>query len=283
MEVAVGIASLTSWSKNIVRVAVLSALAGTAAVSAVGCGNLTGGSLLTYAGEARDEGIRHYNAGQYAEAAGSFQNAIRQRPQDWESYYYLGRTYEAMKNYHQALSQYATARSVLPQTAAGRADTAAKYRILEGLGQAIGLGNDQALEQAAFARTGGPATAEDHLVLAKARRIQGDADAALTEYRAAAQGDPASFEIAKEFGLYLLQLHQKQEAGEELKRAYAIAYRATRKEDEQVNAGLLSLGVIPGPSLAEMRDLRQPLIPQGPIPNIDVRIGEGGQAATPQQ
>ena len=133
MEVAVGLFTLTSWSKNIVRLAVLSALTGTVALT-VGCGNLTGGSLLTYAGEARDQGIRQYNAGEFAEAAGSFQNAIRQRPQDWESYYYLGRTYEAMKNYHQAVSQYVIARNALSQTLSGKNDSVSKYKILEGLG-----------------------------------------------------------------------------------------------------------------------------------------------------
>ena len=258
-----------------VRAAVCGLVLG-AVLSAGGCGS----DIVTFAGESRDQGIKLYNAGQYAEAAGSFQSAIRQRPQDYQSYYYLGRTYEAMKNYHQAVSQYTTARLLMASTIQGEADKDYRLKVVEGLGQSIGLGGDVALEQAAFAKAGGPVSADDHYILAKARRVQGDADAALAEYARATKMAPKDLTIAKEHGLYLAQLRQRDAAVAELKRAYALNYRQNfAQNDEQINGALQQLGVIPGPSLAEQRDLRQPLIPHGPIPNVRLTT-EDGQAST---
>ncbi|HEX8915568.1 MAG TPA: tetratricopeptide repeat protein [Humisphaera sp.] len=275
------LASSPSFKRS-VRVAVCGLVLGGAALSAgSGCG-ATGpmSDIITFAGEARDQGIKLYNAGQYAEAAGSFQSAIRQRPQDYQSYYYLGRTYEAMKNYHQAVGQYVIARRLMASTLQGEADKDYRLKVIEGLGQAIGLGADVTLEQAAFAKTGGPVSADDHYILAKARRVQGDADAALAEYRTAGQMAPKDLTVAKEHGLYLAQLRQRDAAVAELKRAYALNYRQRNAEnDEQINAALQQLGVVPGPSLAEQRDLSQPLIPQGPIPNLRLTTDEG-QAST---
>ena len=256
------------------RVLAVAALASLAGLSG-GCGE-----VITHAGESRQQGIKLYNEGQYPEAAGSFSNAIKQRPQDYESHYYLGRTYESMKNYHQAVGAYRTALSVMTQSLKGSEDVAFRQKVVDALASAIAGGNDPSLEQAAFVKTGGPKSAEDHFILAKARRINGDVDSALAEYAKAAQQDPRNFALAKEHGLYLMQLNQRTRGADELRRAYALNYRARKPDDEQVNTGLRAAGVIPGPSLAEGKDLFQPILPSGPLPEWNVGPQQQQQATT---
>ena len=264
---------VTTWASAGRALAVLG-LAAVAGLSG-GCGD-----VITHAGASRQQGIKLYNEGQYPEAAGAFANSIKQRPQDYQSHYYLARTYESMKNYHQAVGSYRTALSVMTQSLRGSEDAAFRQKVVDGLANAIAAGNDPTLEQAAFVATGGPKSAEDHFVLAKARRINGDVDSALAEYAKAAAEDPRNFALAKEHGLYLMQLNQRTRGAAELRRAYALNYRARRPDDEQVNTGLRAAGVIPGPSLAEGKDLHQPLIPTGPLPALD---GGNPRPQRPQQ
>ena len=252
------------------------------AVAVVGLAGLAGGcgDVITHAGEARQQGIKLYNGGQYPEAAGSFSNAIKQRPQDYESYYYLGRTYESMKNYHQAVGAYRTSLSVMSNSLKGAEDKAFRQKVVDGLASAIAAGRDVSLEQAAFVKTGGPKSGEDYYILAKAKRINGDVDSALADYAKAGSLDPKSFAVAKEHGLYLAQLNQRSKAANELRRAYALNYRARKPDDEQVNQGLRAVGVIPGPSLADGKDLAQPIVPTGPIPEWNVGAQQQQQATT---
>ena len=72
--------------------------------------------------------------------------------------------------------------------------------------------------------------------------------------------------VAKEHGLFLLELNQRTKAAEELRRAYVLNVRARRPDDPQVNDGLRKLDVVPGPSLGEESDLAKPIIPHGPLP-----------------
>lgn len=267
MEVAVQLPSISS----IVRYSRVGLLCSVAAVSALsgGCGD-----VITYAGEARQAGIKLYNEGQYAEAAGSFQSAIKQRPQDYESYYYLGRTHEAMGSYHQAVQAYRTTLTIMSNSLKGPKDEEFRLKALDGLSKAIAAGKDPSLEQAAFAKTNGPSTAEDVWVVAKARRLEGDIDSALVEYAKAASMDPQSQPLAKDYGLFLVSLNQRTAALNELRRAYAINYRKRLPEDPEVTEGLRTLGVVPGPSLADEKDLRKPVIPVGPIPEVKVQVGK---------
>lgn len=241
-------------------------------VSALACGCA---DIVTYAGESRQTGITHYNAGEYPEAAGAFANAIKQRPQDFESYYYMGRTYEAMKNYHQAVGQYRTSLTLMDNALAGKVEPAFRAKAIEGLASSLALGNDATLEAAAFSRTNGPTTAEDHFVLAKVRRIHGDVDMALQEYHQAAELDPKSIAIAKEYGLYLMQLNQRTPGALALKRAWVLNYRARNEADPQVEQALRAANIVPGPSLADQNDLVRPLIPPGPLPEVDLGQANG--------
>jgi tetratricopeptide (TPR) repeat protein len=267
MEVAVHLAKTirSNIMRRIPAGFVLAVAVAGLAGAAGGCGD-----VVTYAGESRQQGIKLYNAGQYPEAAGSFSNAIKQRPQDYESYYYLGRTYESMKNYHQAVGAYRTSLSVMSNSLKGAEDKAFRQKVVDGLASSIAAGRDVSLEQAAFVKTGGPKTGEDYYILAKAKRINGDVDSALADYAKAGKLDPRSFVVAKEHGLFLAQLNQRTKAAAELRRAYALNYAARKPEDEQVNQALRGVGVIPGPSLAEGKDLFQPIVPSGPIPEWNI-------------
>jgi hypothetical protein len=73
--------------------------------------------------------------------------------------------------------------------------------------------------------------------------------------------NPASFDIAKDAGLYLVQIEQKPRAEAALRKAYRL-----KDTDEAVNNALRRLGVVPGPALKEENELRKPLIPRGPLP-----------------
>lgn len=266
MEVAVRLPSFPSISR-LTSVGLLCAATAMVGLSG-GCGD-----IVTYAGEARQQGIRLYNEGKYAEATGSFNSAIKQRPQDYESYYYLARTHEAMGMFHQAVSEYRTTLTLMTNSLKGKTDAEFRLKTLDGLASAISSGKDQTLEQAAFSKTGGPSTGEDVWVVAKVRRLDGDIDSALGEYVEATSMEPNNQPLAKEFGLYLSKLNQRTQAVTELSRAYVINYRKRLPDDPEVNDGLRALGVVPGPSLADQRDLRQPVIPEGPLPEVKVQIG----------
>src|SRR3954465_8777578 len=78
---------------------VLAALAVAAlALSMTGCAD-----MITYAQETREKGIKAYDAGDYALAAGTFRSALKQDPRDYLSDYYLGLSSLQLKNYSQAL------------------------------------------------------------------------------------------------------------------------------------------------------------------------------------
>ena len=92
--------------------------------------------------------------------------------------------------------------------------------------------------------------AGDEWYLAKIYRYSLDPDSAIEAYTAAVLLDPSRFDIAKEAGLYEEGLGQNQKAATTLKAAYA-----DNQDDEQVNAALRRLGVVPGPSLMHQADL----------------------------
>lgn len=226
------------------------------------------GGLITYAAEARQQGVDLYNQGKYADAAGSFQSAVRQDPRDYRSYYYLGRTYEAERQYFQAVQAYRTSLEVMARSLVGREDVALRQKVLESLASAAGHGDSRELEQTALQNRQTP-TAEDYFVLAKVYRHHGDVDSALDAYSRAASMDPNNVFVAKEYGLFLTQVGQNARAGQELGRAYVLNRRQRRPEDPEVIGGLRRVGVVPGPSLGDEKDLAPPLVPVGPLPSAE--------------
>jgi len=82
--------------------AILAAFIGGAALlSITGCAD-----MLTYAKDAKRDGIQQYNDGKYADAVGSFKNAARQDPTDPDTEYWLGLSFEQNKDYHEAIVAY---------------------------------------------------------------------------------------------------------------------------------------------------------------------------------
>lgn len=212
----------------------------------------------------RDTGLKLYRQGNYAEAAGAFRNAARQEPRDYKSHYYLGQSYEAMQQYQQAIQAYKSSLDTMQVTLTGRADDAFRLQVLDGLASAIGKSSDRNIEIDLLEKqAAGKPTAQDHFLLAKIYRYGGDPDLAIQHYRTAARLRRDDFYIQKEFGLYLEQLGQSQEAADPLSRAYALDTK-----DEQVVAALRRIGIEPGLSLKDEGELSRPVIPKGPIPRL---------------
>lgn len=217
---------------------------------------------LSYAKDARRDGMSLYNEGNYTEATAAFANATRQDPRDYKSYYYLGASTQAQHQYQRAISAYHSCLGVMPLTLEGKNNIAFRYRAIDALATAISKSQGQHVETVALEqKCAGKASVEDQWLLAKIYRYTGDADAAIEAYNKAVRIDPEHFTIAKEAGLYEQGLGQTQAATFALRRAYAI-----NPYDQQVTDALRRLGVVVGPSIKEERNLAQPALPRGPLP-----------------
>lgn len=236
--------------------------------------------VVTFAKDSRQKGIQQYAEGNYQDAAGSFQNAIRQDPRDFRSHYYLGESYAQQGAYQQAINSYQSSLEVLDLSLVAQTEEGHQFRhqVIDGLAKAIAKGHLSTTNPTLPAP--GKRPAEDALLRAKVARYGGDPDAAVQTYAEAANLDPRDFYIAKEAGLYLEELGQTRQADQVLRRAYAI-----NPNDEQVASALRRLGIVPGPSLKERNALATPPVPLGPIPEVDwskvVNGGGGGQSPQP--
>ncbi|HET6246991.1 MAG TPA: tetratricopeptide repeat protein [Tepidisphaeraceae bacterium] len=229
-----------------------------------GCAEATVNTL-----QSRNAGIKQYNDGEYAEAAGTFRSTIRSNPSDYGSHYFLGACLAKMGQYEQAIEQYKATLVIMSNDLVGREDHAFRLQCLNSLADAAVASKDRDTQSILVA--GAPAW-ESQFLLAKIARAQGDADAAVEAYSQAALLAPKEFAIAKENGLYLLQLSQKDKARVELRRAYAL-----NSKDEQVASALRQVGVVPGPSLKNEDDLAKPIVPVGPIPEVDLVVPASGK------
>ena len=236
----------------------------------VGCSD-----VLTFAEKDRDSGMQAYNDADYPKAAGAFRAALRQDPRDYRSHFYLGQSSLQMQNYQQAIVAFRSCLDTQNVTLLGRDDNEIRLKAIDGLAQAI-VKSDESdsevnrLEQ--LARSGkGPGAARQFFTLAKIYRYRKLPDMALDYYNRSTLDDPKNFDYAKEYGLYCEQLQQSARAQEALHHAYAL--NAT---DKDVTDALRRLGVVPGPSLRSKTDLAQPLLPKGPLPEVDLdKVKEG--------
>ena len=240
--------------------------------SAGGCAD-----ALTYAKDARRDGMSLYNEGNYTEATAAFANATRQDPRDYRSYYYLGASNEAEHQYQRAISAYHSCLDVMPLTLEGKNNVAFRNRAIDSLATAISKSESQHEETTSLEqKCAGKANVEDQWLLAKIYRYTGDADAAIEAYNKAVRIDPDNFTIAKEAGLYEQSLGQTQSATFALKKAYAI-----NPNDQQVNDALRGQGVVVGPSLKDSHDLAQPAMPRGPLPEWNASRTNNAPAESP--
>jgi tetratricopeptide (TPR) repeat protein len=218
--------------------------------------------LITYSQDAQREGIKLYQKQNYADAAGAFNNSVRQNPRNYEGYYGLGCSYEQLGQYQQSIAAYKTARDLLNTTPEGKHDEAMRTKVLSGLASAIAKSDQRGVETDSASREarnyGG---ADRWFLLAKIYAYQGDADSAIDAYNRAALLDPQAFYIAKDYGLYMEKIGQKQRAESPLRRAYSL-----NQDDAEVNAALRRIGVVPGPGILDEDQLARPVIPKGPIP-----------------
>jgi Tfp pilus assembly protein PilF len=261
MEVAV----ITSFlgAKRTIGAALLSTVL---IATTTGCGNSSGGNqntgmiAVTNTKAVRDMGIRQYNAGEYSEAAGTFRNATRQDPRDYQSYSYMGDCYQQMGQSQQAIQVYKTSLDTAQRTLQGRDDPAFRARTLEGLAGAIAKSGEVEIDAAQQAAQSG-SNPEAWFLMAKVHRNLGDADSALDAFNRAALLGPKDFYVAKDYGLYLEQIGQTQPAEKQLRKAYSL-----NAKDADVVAALRRIGVVPGPSLYDANALAKPAVPKGPIP-----------------
>ncbi len=194
---------------------------------------------------ARKQGITYYEAGDYANAAGSLQNAVRQDPRDYLAFYYLGMSYDGLTSYQQAIGSFNSALDMIQKDREGKFDKSTRLKIINGLAGSIAKSDNREREIATILqRVNSRDNAQDWFILAKTYRNMGDADAAMDAYNRANKLEPRNFIIAKDYGLYLEGTGQAAKAEQMLKSAYRID-----SSDNQVADALRRLGIVPGPSL----------------------------------
>lgn len=228
-------------------------------VLATGCAS----DSITRSRDAENHAMSLYNSQQYADAAGAFHNMTRSNPRDYRSFYHLGNCYVQMKQWQEAIGAYRSGLDVMGTTLQGKADTAFRQQLLNGLASAIAQSDKSDVETLGLTQKAQSGTVEDIFLLAKVYAYKNDPDMAIETYSRAALRDPGNFYIQKEYGLYLERFGQKERARTPLKNAYAM-----NSSDAEVADALRRVGVIPGPSLVPESQLAKPLVPEGPIPPI---------------
>jgi tetratricopeptide (TPR) repeat protein len=242
-------------------------------LSGVGCSD-----MITYSQDAQREGIKLYQKQNYADAAGAFRNSVRQNPRNYEGYYWLGMSYEKIGQYQQSIAAFKTARDIINVAPEGKYDDDMRGKIISGLANSIAKSDQRDIEtDSASAEARNYGGADRYFLLAKIYAYRGDADSAIDSYNRAALLEPQAFYIAKDYGLYMERIGQKQKAESPLRRAYSL-----HQDDAEVNAALRRIGVIPGPSILNEDQLARPVIPKGPIPKPKIPLPGGEDDSTAQ-
>ena len=210
----------------------------------------------------RDNAIKLYNDGRYADAAGAFRETIRHNPADLQSHYYLALCLDRVGAYEEAIEQYRFTLKHMENSLEGKENRPMRMQVLDLLAADVARVQDH---DPSTAMLNNGTTAEDQYLRGKIESRLGDPDAAIEAYQRALLLDPKFPEIHRDFGLLLAQLGQTDKARQELKQAYAL-----NPNDEQTNAGLRKVGVIPGPSLKDESDMAHPLVPVGPLPELQI-------------
>lgn len=228
------------------------ALGGAIVLSLAGCGD-----MLTWAADAKKQGIEQYNDGRYAEATGSFRNAARQDPTDPQTEYWLGLSYEQTHCYHEAINAYKTALRLQPDPSSVRFDHQMHDNAFDRLARVVAQTDTDNTETDLIVKTAADTKASDqYRLLGRIFRYRGDADTALENYRRAVQFAPDNYVAQKELGLYLEVLGQNQEAGQVLRDAYRL-----NQGDQDIDSALRRLGMVPGPGLLAQDQIARPIMP----------------------
>ena len=201
--------------------------------------------VYTTSRRSNEEGMRLYSEKMYNEAAGSFRDAVKQDPRDYNSQFYLGVCYDEFKQHQPAFQQYQISLELMETLPWAKHDDDFRQLVLDTYASAVARYDDREGELNAIEkRAKNSPTANNLFLLAKCHRLRGDADNAIICYRKAAISDTWDFNIRKEAGLYLLDpLGQRQEATYYLLQAHRL-----NPNDLAVNTGLTRLGVNPLPA-----------------------------------
>jgi tetratricopeptide (TPR) repeat protein len=216
------------------------------------CGCAT--SPFTYSQDAKREGRKEFNDGRYVEAAASFKNAAQQNPTDADADYWMGMSYEGARDFHQAIDAYKTALAQMPQPTSPYYNRDLRLTVFDRLAHVVATADnangeiDLILKEAMAEKS-----SEKYRLAGRIFRYRGDADSALDQYHQAITLDHENFAAQKELGLYLEQLSQNQEAAIALRDAYRLT-----PGDDEVNAALRRIGMVPGPSLLAQDKLIKP-------------------------
>ena len=237
--------------------------------------------VVTFSKDFHDDGMKLYAEKDYPDAAGAFNTATRQVPNDYVDYYYLADCYAKQGQYQQAIAAYRACYQIAALDGFGKQDAKLHDQVLDGWAAAIAASDSRDSEtNAVEARAHQEQTADDYLLLAKIYNDRGDPDSAMQAYSRAEMIDPQNFAIAKEYGLYLEKMGQNDKAVTPLRQAYAL-----NSSDTQVTAALRRVGVVPGPSFKDQSALAKPLMPAGPLPEVDlgkiIPGNSGNNAAVP--
>jgi tetratricopeptide (TPR) repeat protein len=271
MEVAVK----SSNPIRLIHRIVLAAVAVGSLCIVTGCGT----DMLTYAQDAKREGIGQYNDGNYADAIGSFRNAVRQDPTDAEAEYWLGLSYEQTQNYHEAINAYKTALAVMPEWGSAHFNRGLHDKAFDRLARVIAQDDPANVEVDMISTEAQSSKSDiDYWLLGRIFRYRGDADTAMDDYHRSIQINPDNFIVQKELGLYLEQLGQMQEASAVLRDAYRL-----NQYDDEVNQALRNIGMTPGPDLYQQNQAKT-VPPSSPdvFPGV-TPVAPAGQVDGPDQ
>jgi Tfp pilus assembly protein PilF len=245
-----------------------------AALSLVGCTSM--GEYVTYSVQSRSEGVKLMEAGNDEAALGAFSDAAKQNPRDYQSRYFLGVLHAKNKREQFANESFLTSLLVAPETAEGRNDAAFRTRTANAYADFLSTASAReiflnTLEEKARERNQ-PGLWQ---TLARTYELRGDADLAIEAYDRAVLVAPGDFDIHKSSALYLLALKQNTRADARLRRAYQL-----NQNDEEVLAGLRQLNIVPGPSLLTENQLAKPIMPKGPLPEVEINVRDSTPRST---
>ncbi|MFT3784987.1 MAG: tetratricopeptide repeat protein [Tepidisphaeraceae bacterium] len=231
--------------------------------------------VITFSMQARREGQKQYEAGNLDAAAGAFRNATNQNPRDYVSFYYLGEIYRQQGREQMASQAYQTSLRVQPETNTGKADLEQRTRTAQAFANFLATASSRETELDGFiANVQKRNTPTDWYVLALVYAQTQDADNAIDAYNHAIVLAGDDFAVQKSYGLYLTELNQRERAVPVLRKAYQLD-----PTDTQITAALRKFGIVPGPSLLQEEQMAKPVMPRGPLPEVELNIRDRSSSA----
>src|SRR5689334_15345073 len=103
--------------------------------------------LMTNTRVDREKGIKLYNDGQYADAAGVFRETIKHNAADLQSHLYLAQSLDHLHAYEQAVEQYRATLRIMEKSLEGRDNRELRLKTLDQLADAIAHTQDHDTQQ----------------------------------------------------------------------------------------------------------------------------------------